>query len=88
MVTPLTTPSAKLSANTLTQVEYAANHFWSPLVRKRSLKNSSSQARAIVIAGNRIWKLMLAANWMRASRTASSIGDLLAGFAAAPWQYS
>ena len=44
-----------------------------PVRRKRSLKNSSTQPSAIVIVGNRMWKLILAANWMRDSITASTV---------------
>ena len=71
IVIPLTTPSAKLRANTLVQKRYAASQAVSCVVSQRQRKKSSTQPRAMVIVGNRMWKVMFAANCIRARINAS-----------------
>src|SRR5438445_7462593 len=72
MVMPLTTPSAKVSAKIFTQKRYAAIQRSSPVLLKRSWKSSSSQPSEMLMVGNKMWNVMLAANCTRASTTGSS----------------
>src|SRR5882672_2273542 len=82
---PLTTPSAKLSANTLVQKRYASSQPCacnrSPpaaeAFSQRQRKNSSNQPMPMLIVGNRMWNVMLAANCMRARIRASIVLLLL-----------
>src|SRR5688572_5679439 len=71
MVMPLTTPMAKVSANTLVQTLNAVSQALSAVLAKRMRKYTSSQARPMVSVGNRIWKAILSPNWARASSSAS-----------------
>ena len=54
IVMPLTTPSAKVSANTLVQKRYAASQALSCVFSQRQRKNSSIQPSAMLIVGNRM----------------------------------
>jgi hypothetical protein len=73
IVTPVTTPIAKVSANTLSQSLKVASHAASR-VRWYAMRNPSRyQASAIVNVGNRMWNPMFSPNWARARRRASSM---------------
>ena len=72
IVMPDTTPMANDSAKILTQSRYATLSHASPVRSMRTRRYTSTQARAMVMLGNRIWKAMFSPNWARARRSGSA----------------
>ncbi len=73
IVTPVTTPIAKVSAKIFSQSLKVASHAASRVRWYAMRKPSRYQASAIVNVGNMMWNPMFSPNWARARRRASSM---------------